>query len=88
LDDSIASLRWEVCAHKYSLTLPLMIEEYVPSREIARSCIYVRCTDFDIAFWNCSDSVVFWNCSDSVVFWICSEHWHITERTATLFTSK
>ena len=29
--------------------------------------------DFDIGFWNCSDSVVSWNCSDSVVFWNCSD---------------
>jgi len=41
LDDRITLLRWEVWAHKYSLTPPLIMEVSVPRQEIAQSCIYV-----------------------------------------------
>ena len=39
LNDHIISLRGEVCAHKTSLTPPLLIEVPVPSQEGERSCI-------------------------------------------------
>jgi hypothetical protein len=44
-------------------------KKYFLIRDIDFASFY----DFDIWFWNCSDSVVFWNCSDSVVFWNCSD---------------
>ena len=34
-----------------------------------RDIDFASISDFDIRFWNCSDSVVFWNGSDRVVFW-------------------
>ena len=64
----------EVWAHTTSYTPPLSIKVPVPSQGIERSCNclqgYRLCLfyDFDIWFWNCSNSVVFWNCSNSAVF--------------------
>ena len=73
---------------KLFLTPPRLMEEPGQRWGVMYLCIsgidFSSFYDFDIWFWNCSDSVIFfvflwfWNCSDSVVFffsrfWNCSD---------------
>ena len=62
LFDRIISLRGEVWAHNTSLTPPLLFKVPVPSQDSGRLCMCIMGIDFtssynfDIWFWNCSDS--------------------------------
>ena len=65
LHDSIISPRGEVWVHK-TIVYVVKVHIYIPSRESEHSCnCWVRNInfasfyDFDIWFWNCSDSMVF-----------------------------
>ena len=59
----IISLKGAAWAHKISLTPPLFIEVPVLSSEVMHVCVngvdFTFFYDFDIWFWNCSESVVF-----------------------------